>query len=322
MTESGVGLEFAADVFAVAARYGVPDEDVALAPSQGQVNLTVFLGTDLVLRIPRNVVAARRLPKEAQVIPLVQDAGVPTADLVAYDATLQITTVPYLVLTRLHGATMAGYPYEPSSRRRARQSLGEILVALHRIRLSTMGSVADTVPAPFTFSPVTLVQRLQEAGEIGSAQRDWLLERFDLLQPQGPSQDDPVLLHRDVTPSNLIVDKEGRVSALLDWGCAEWGSPARDLVGLPPQALPVLLSGYRSALSVVTTDDNDADTTLEQNALWYHLYLALARLLKAPSTAEDQNWAAPRHATILDLLALVSGQDSWPDLLHRTSSRP
>jgi aminoglycoside phosphotransferase (APT) family kinase protein len=36
-----------------------------------------------------------------------------------------------------------------------------------------------------------------------------------------------------VIPSNVMVDREGRVTALLDWGCAEWGSPARDLVGLP-----------------------------------------------------------------------------------------
>ena len=47
-------------------------------PTQGQVNLTVFLGSELVLRIPRTTWAAEQLSKEAQVIALVRDAGVPT----------------------------------------------------------------------------------------------------------------------------------------------------------------------------------------------------------------------------------------------------
>ena len=191
---------------------------------------------------------------------------------------------------------------------------------LHRIRLRSVGPT-DAIPAPFTFSPPEVIQRLRQAGEIGSTQSDWLLERFELLQPAGPSQADPVLLHRDVTASNVIVDRQGRVSALFDWGCAEWGSPARDLVGLPLRALPDLLSGYRSALAAETSGghDIDDDLTLECDALWFHLYLALARLLKEPSTSEDRNWAAPRQATLLDILAFISSAvtDSWPDLLRR-----
>lgn len=167
-----------------------------------------------------------------------------------------------------------------------------------------------------------MVQRLREAGEIGHAQCDWLLERFDLLTPEGPSQADPVLLHRDVIPSNMIVDRKGRVTALLDWGCAEWGASARDLVGLPPRDLPDLLSGYRSALHAATSERmDDNDFSLERDALWYHLYLALARLLKDPSTSEERNWAAPRLATLLDLFAFSSSgaSEPWTDLLRRTS---
>ncbi|GAA4996390.1 phosphotransferase family protein [Actinopolymorpha pittospori] len=325
MTRSAIDLSpFADDVYAIAAYYGVSEKNVAPAPTQGQVNLTVYLGTELVLRIPRSAKAAEQLSKEAEVIPLVQDAGVPTSELVSYDATLRVGSVPYVVLERLHGATLAEQAPDPTNRRRALESLGEILVTLHRVRLSRVGSIG-AIPAPFTFSPSKLLQRLTETGEIGSAQYDWLLEKFDLLQPEGPSQADPVLLHRDVIPSNLIVDQEGRVTALLDWGCAEWGSPARDLVGLPLQALPDLLSGYRSALDVATSGHNDdSDLSLERDALWYHLYLALARLLNDPSTSEDRNWAAPRNATLLDILAFVSsaGMEPWPVLLRRVSLSP
>lgn len=314
---------FADDVYAIAAHHGVPETNVSPAPTQGQVNLTVFLGAELVLRIPRSAKAAGLLAKEAEVIPLVKDAGVPTSALVSYDASLRVGTVPYVVLERLHGATLAERGYDPTSRRLALESLGEILVTLHRIRRSAARSVR-TIPEPFTFSPAEVLQSLREAGEIGGAQHDWLLDRFDRLQPDGPTQGDPVLLHRDVIPSNVIVDQEGRVTALLDWGCAEWGSPARDLVGLPLTALPDLLSGYRSALHVATSGHNeDSDLSLERDALWYHLYLALARLLKVPSTSEDRNWAAPRSASLLDILAFISsGQEAWPVLLRRLSPGP
>lgn len=311
---------FTEDVYAIATHYGVPARDVEPAPSQGQVNLTVFMGAELVLRIPRKPKAIEQLAKEAEVIPLVQAAGVPTAALVSYDATRQVGSVPYIVLERLHGPTLA--EHDPADRQLAYESIGEILVALHQIRPNTVGPTS-TIPAPYTFSPHEVVEELKAAGEIGTAQCDWLLRQFELLKPEGPSQEDPVLLHRDVIASNMIVDRLGRVTALFDWGCAEWGNPARDLVGLPLRTLPDLLAGYRTALHDTASREHDNDVSLERDALWFHLYLALARLLKEPSTSEDRNWAAPRQATLLDILAFVSSAipESWTELLRRLSSR-
>lgn len=310
---------FANDVRAVAAHYGVAEKDVVPVPTQGQVNLTVFLGSELVLRIPRTPRAAEQLLKEAEVITLVRDAGVLTPELINYDSTLQVGSVPYMVLQRVQGETLAEQPPDPAGRRRTLGSLGEILVTLHQVRRSGVGPV-EAIPAPFSFSPSELLHQLVAEGEIGSSQHEWLVERFALLQPEGPPQTDPVLLHRDVIPSNVMVDREGQVTALLDWGCAEWGSPARDLVGLPIRALPDLLSGYRSALGDTPSGDpRDVGLGLERDALWYHLYLALARLLKEPSTSEDRNWAAPRSATLLDVLEFTSGMgpEPWPAYLRR-----
>lgn len=310
---------FADDVQAVATHFSVAEADVAPVPIQGTVNLTVLLGEELVLRIPRTPRAAELLAKEAQVIPMVQAAGVPTPELVSYDPARRIASVPTMVLQRVHGATLAEQTLDPMGRRRALGSLGEILLALHRIGRSDVGP-GGAIPEPYTFSPAELLGRLVEAGEIGSVQHDWLREQFALLQPEGPTQADPVLLHRDVSPSNVMIDHGGQVTALLDWGCAEWGSPARDLVGLPIRDLPDLLAGYRSASGgALSADGPDAGTALERDALWYHLYLALARLLKEPSTSEDRNWAAPRSATLIDLLAFTAGMSSgsWPAHLRR-----
>lgn len=282
-------------------------------PVQGQVNLTVLLGPELVLRLPRTSRAEELLTKESKVIPLVRDAGVPTPELIGYDATRQHASVPYMVLRRARGETLTARPLDRSGRRRTLGALGEILRTLHEIRRHRVGPL-DALPEPYAFSLPELLDRLVEAGEIGGAQHIRLRELFERLRPEGPSLTDPVLLHRDVIPSNVMVDDAGEVTALLDWGCAEWGSPARDLVGLPLEDLLDLLAGYR------TNDDSVLE--LEQDALWYHLYLALARLLKEPSTSEDRNWAAPRSATLLDLLAFASGAGTqpWPDILRARSA--
>lgn len=310
------------DVHAVAAHYGVADADITLPAAQGQVNLTVFLGRDLVLRLPRTERAEALMTKEAEAIGLAESAGVPTPALIDLDASRRIGSVPYEVLERVDGVTLASCWSDAPRRARALGALGEVLHALHEVKSSQFTHRTDAIPAPYSFSPSEVLDDLVAAGEIGGQQRAWLLEQFDALRPEGPSQDDPVLVHRDVNPSNVMVAGDGTTIALVDWGCAEWGNPARDLVGVPIGALPALLSGYCSAAGDPPSDDG---STLERDALWYRLYLALARLLKSPPAAGAgpgaQDWAAPRTATLLDLFAFVAGEGakSWPTKLRGLS---
>ena len=304
----------------VANDYGVKVEDVVPVPVQGQVNFTAYLGSELVVRIPRTPRAAEQLSKEARVIGLVRDAGIPTPELLRHDESLRVAGLPYMVQQRARGVTLAVHRPDLVALRRTYESLGRVLTSLHRIRRNSTGPI-ESVPEPYTFSVTELVCDLSEAGEIGTLQRDWLLESFELLQPDGPSSADPVLLHRDVSETNVMVDRDGTVTALLDWGCAEWGNPARDLVGLRIRSLPDVVSGYRSAAGDAPA--GDPERTLERDALWYHRYLALARLLKRPSTSEDRNWAAPRSASLVDFLEFTSSADAepWSSLLRPLSLR-
>lgn len=306
------------DVHAVATRLGVSPQEIALAPQQGQVNLTLFLGPELVLRIPRTERAGTLLAKEAAVAELVQDAGIPTAPLIEYDAAQRVGGVPYVIQERLRGATLAEHWQDAPVRERSLGALGEVLRALHQIRLNRIGP-QDAIPSPYSFSSAEVIGRLLDAGEIGSVQGRRLLDQFTELQVEGPSLEDPVLLHCDVIASNVLVVDGGSSIALLDWGCAEWGNPARDLVGLPIDALPALLHGYRTGPLRVSAADGQ---TLERDALWFHLYLALARLLKEPSTSEERNWAAPLAATLIDLYSFIAGAGTggWESAIQRLSS--
>lgn len=97
-------------VSAIAHQFGVPAREISIAPRQGQVNLTIFLGRELVLRLPRKQEFERRLAKEAEVIPFVLDRGIPTAKLVSFDSGQTIADITYMVLERLHGRAIDDMP--------------------------------------------------------------------------------------------------------------------------------------------------------------------------------------------------------------------
>jgi macrolide phosphotransferase len=311
-------------VHAIAADYGIPRAEVAPVPRQGKVNLTVYLGTDLVLRIPRQRAVEDRLAKEAAVLPLVQRAGVPTAGLVSYDVSRRVADVPYMLLERLHGPTLDEFGYDPESSARTHTSLGEILVALHEVQRKDTGPVPG-VPEPSMFSPQELVDQLTAAGEMGSTQGRWLMDWFGLLETHLPSGTEAVLLHSDVIPSNLMVDKTGQVIGIIDWGSARWGDPVRDFADFPTRALSELFAGYRAAdrPSCSSVDRWCEAVALEAGTLWYQLALAMAKLAGQPSTSEARNWAAPRHARLLEILRFLSTTppSPWPDLLPAAHGR-
>ena len=312
----GVPGELRASVSAIARRFDVPLGKVSLAPQQGQVNLTVFLGDDLVLRLPRKPAYEQRLHKEAAVIPFVQGVGVPTAELVAFDPDHAIADVSYIVLTRLP-STLHGFPADIDLARRAYGTLAELLHRLHSVQMTPDGQPPG-VEWRTDLSPDLLLEPLIAAGDIGRAQEDWLRQWFTRLEEHGARTSDPVLLHGDVLPSNLIADATGRVTALIDWGSACWGEPARDLADFPTSILPLLIDAYReTAPSSPAAQARVRPVALEASVLWYQLFFALARLLGRQSISETRNWSAPRHARLFELLRFVSSAvpAQWNDLL-------
>jgi aminoglycoside phosphotransferase (APT) family kinase protein len=181
---------------------------------------------------------------------------------------------------------------------------------LHELRLAAHGPI-EGVPEPHRFDPSPLLRTLRDTGELGSTQASWLGDWFDALAAKGALHADDVLLHGDVIPSNLILDRTGRVSALLDWGSAEWGDPVRDFVDLPTRVLAPILAGYLAAI-----DARHEELTWAAGAVWYQLFWALARLRKPTSTSEARMWAAPRQARFVEILRFFSGPltSPWSEL--------
>lgn len=302
MTTFGIPDQHREGVRAIARSFGVADREISVAPRQGQVNLTIFLGTELVLRLPRRPDLEQRLAKEARVIPFVRDRGIPTAELVTFDTTRALTDVAYMVLERLHGPTIDDLPATEDGHR-TRNSLSEILVSLHSLRRDVEPAIPGVETADF--SSLELLDELASAGEIGSSQAEWLGQWFARLEAQGARSSEPVLLHGDVMPSNLILNEDGEVAAIIDWGSACWGEAARDLAGLRTSELPRVVHAYTDVACTHVGLSSDAKS-LEAGVLWYQLFFALARLLGRQSTSENRNWSAPRGARLVELLRFFS----------------
>jgi aminoglycoside phosphotransferase (APT) family kinase protein len=97
------------------------------------------------------------------VIPLVLCAGVPTPKLIRYDATLRVASLPYMVVQRVDGTTLAELAPDPAARQRILGSLGAILVTLHQIRFSK-GRTRQRDPGALHLLAVTVAPRARGRG--------------------------------------------------------------------------------------------------------------------------------------------------------------
>ena len=249
-------------------------------------------------------------------IPFALDRGIPTAKLVSFDSGHSIADVTYMVLERLHGRTIDDMPSLTNDANRTYRSLFEILSSLHSVRRDSEPPIRGVETAEFSWEP--LLDQLTSDGEIGSNQAAWLQRWFHHLEARGARSSDPVLLHGDVMPSNLILNNSGGVTAIIDWGSACWGEAARDLASFRTSTLPGIVDVYRNIAGMHRTAAGGADASLEASVLWYQLFFALAKLLGRQSTSEKRNWSAPRGARLLEVTRFFSADvpDRWRTLLQ------
>lgn len=121
-----------AQLAAIAAAHDVPSGPLEPIDSIGIINSVYRLGECFVLRVPRDhpghLAQARR---EACAIPAALDAGVRTPALVAFDDTLEILPVPFLVVERVDGTNAESFGAVPPLPRAAWRRLGGDLGRLH-----------------------------------------------------------------------------------------------------------------------------------------------------------------------------------------------
>ncbi len=261
---------------AIAATHGVPDSPLEPVKSIGIINSVYLFAERFVLRVPRDhpghVAQAHR---EAHAIPAAVAAGVCTPRLVAFDDSLEILPVPFLIVERVHGMNAESLGVVPPQPTDTWRRLGADVARIH---------LSHAPPPPGEpwpdecRDPRDLIELRAQEGWISSLEAGHLQRWLDGLAPLVRARA-AVFLHGDLQMSNVLVDQtSGAYRALIDWGGARRGNPDDDFSVLPLGAVASMLEGYRELLPA-------EPVITEASILWRRCSLSLACSLAVPYPA-------------------------------------
>jgi aminoglycoside phosphotransferase (APT) family kinase protein len=279
---------------AISERHGLRVADVSRLRDVGIFNAIYLLGSEYVLRVPRDAppfVSAIR--KESVAVPVARAAGVRTPALVAFDDSLEILSVPYAIYERVHGDTLGLLDLGPADTPEAWREVGRDLAKLHE-GVSEDGPTAGFESEPLP-DPRPMPDELASAGHFTSQEARWLSQWLDLLAPLALAPVPGCFRHGDLQTTNIMV-RSGSTEylALIDWGACGWGDPAHDFAGIPLRAVPFMLAGYREIAPL------PPDKTAEARILWRHLQIALYLLGRPPQPG--LSWAERPAAMLLEIV--------------------
>ncbi|MCX3062021.1 aminoglycoside phosphotransferase family protein [Streptomyces beihaiensis] len=197
---------------------------LTLVDSNGTSNVLFRLGDERVVRLPRVRGSVPDLERERRWMPfLAPRVPVPVPEPVAVGAPGRGFPWPWAVHRWLDGVNpTVGRLERPTA---LAQDLAAFVTALQRV---------DTAGAPESYRGRPLVERDADTREVigslaGTIDTQTALAVWDaaVAAPRGDRPD--VWLHADLQPGNMLV-ADGRLSAVIDFGCMGLGDPAVDLI--------------------------------------------------------------------------------------------
>ncbi len=244
------------------------------------------LGDLFVLKVPHDVPAPiASMAIEAAAVSTAHDAGVRVPRPIAFDDSLDLLPVPYLVYERIHGESLSRMPSPPEIVQRIWRDVGADLATLHT-GVQAEGPVRHlpSFPQAPENDPRPWVDEIERFGGLDPTTSRWLRDLLEPLATQVMKLGAPTFCHGDVNAANVMVGprQPRRYAALVDWGGAGWADPASDFSAMPLSAVPFALAGYRKVAPLLD------DATGEARILWFYLRLALFGLRRATMTPTDR----------------------------------
>lgn len=267
-----------AQLAAISAKHGLSMPDAVTEPWTGAASHVYPLG-DVVVKVPFDRPdSVEAITTDAALSPFVRTLGLPAAELIAFDAAMDIVPVPVAVFRRIEGAIPIDPSYRDAAARAAWVEVGRQLARVH--------AVVDRAAVPFALrefrqtpevDPRAWVDELREAGRLAGEHARWLRDLLDRIAPAALADVPFAICHGDVNAANVLVDVEtGEFRALIDWAGAGWMDPAWDFAGVPLDVVPWLLDGHREVAPL------PMDAAAETRILWCQIQMRLFSVRNAP----------------------------------------
>jgi hygromycin-B 7''-O-kinase len=290
---------------AIAAAHGIPNHPIQPVDSNGIINSVYLWGERYALRVPlQHPGHAAQALREALAIPAAVAAGVRTPRLIAFDDTLDLLPVPFLIVERVHGTNAESLGVVPPEHRATWRRLGADVARVH---LSTAPPPPGQPWPDEGRDPRELVELRAGDGWLSSLEAGWFHAWLDRLATLTAPQR-AVFLHGDLQMSNVILDREtGDYVALIDWGGSRLGNPADDFSVVPLDAVGPMLEGYRELIPA-------EPVVTEASILWRRVQLVLRLLPRG--AAPGWAWAERPVARLTDMLLYFhrATDHPWRDL--------
>jgi hypothetical protein len=248
-----------ATLHAICERHALPQPTVRL-PSNGAINSIWVLGDELVLRIPKNMEEGwKDTLTESVAAPVAFASGMRTPALIVFDETLELVEVPFTVYERIDGE--AGGPTD----RGGWCDLGREVALLHERVMSCPDPLGRLDDATRWCDPDVLTSHAASREGISAELADRIRSTLIRLEPAVTAAAAfRRFLHNDLHAGNLMAQGGDHV-AVIDWGDAGWGDPAREASNVPLDAVPAFLDGYREVMPF------DDDATVDDRVRWDRL---------------------------------------------------
>ena len=252
--------------------------DLRPAAFDGNDNRTYRLGDGLAVRLPSHERYAAQPALEHRWLPVLAAGGLPLAipESLALGRPDSRFPWPWSVRRWLPGQTLALMP-TPISAKVAEQ-VGGFLVALHKVptegapRSGPQNFYRGDSPAVYDEITQAAITDLASVIDHRRARAVWT-EAAD-----SPIEAEPVWVHGDITPSNLL-GTDTTLTAVIDFGCLAVGDPACDLT----IAWTVLDGQARETFLDLVNPTDDIVARARGWALWK----ALVTLRQGPQSAEE-----------------------------------